>query len=366
MTSFPSRSVSLAFAASALALSVFGTSVAAQEAIDTQSSAVVNKVSRMSNGYWTSERMRNAVPMDKRAPSAQVGSAKSMTGTSVASQGQAPATEPVAAPSRRLDLPVIRDVGSRSAGGSANAYTTSMVFPDSHANVYPYRTAGKIFFTDGGLNYSCSGSIVNRRILITAAHCLYNTAVNRWHSNIVFVPSYNANLATQPFGSWNWASMRVPTGWINGCECFPSAYDFGSIEVADRLIGASTWRIGDYLGWLGWQTFALAGNNVTQLGYPGNLDSSRRMMQNNSQAAADSAVSARIGTAMQKGSSGGPWIQDFGVAAPGQLITSSGPNRVLGVTSYGVVGAQYAGATVLNDTWVNVYNAACANRAGNC
>lgn len=366
MTSFLSRNVSLAFAASALALSVFGTSVSAQEAVSQPASPSSKTASQASAGYWTSERMRNAVPMDKKASSSQVDSARTMTGTSVASQGRAPAVEPVAAPSRQLDLPAINDVGSRSAGASANAYTTSLVFPDSHANVYPYRTAGKIFFTDGGLNYTCSGSIVNRRIVITAAHCLYNTAVNRWHSNLVFVPAYNANLATQPFGVWNAGNQYVQSAWINGCECFPSAYDYGTMEVYDRVIGASAWRIGDYLGWLGWQTYRLVGNNVTQLGYPGNLDGARRMIQNNSQASADSGVSARIGTAMQKGSSGGPWIQDFGMAAPGQSITSSGPNRVVGVTSYGIPGAQYAGATVLNSDWVTLLNAACARRAGNC
>ena len=178
MTSSLSGSATLAFAASALALAVSGTSASAQEAVGQPVSPIGKTASRMSTGYWTSERMRNAVPMDKKASSVtQQRSPAAVPGTSVSSAGRAPAAEPAVNPSQRITLPAAKQ--SRSAGGSANAYTTSIVFPDSHANVYPYRAAGKIFFTDGGLNYTCSGSIVNRRMVITAAHCLYNTSANR-------------------------------------------------------------------------------------------------------------------------------------------------------------------------------------------
>lgn len=350
-----------------LALCLFAGRALGQQVIIERSDSISNGSQRATSEYWTPERMRNAIPMDLGVVTAPQKSMNTISRPSRSRSGFVPSVEPKVNPSRILDLPKIQAVRTPlSDGAYANPYTTGLVFPDNQVNRYPYRTTGKLFFSDGGLDYACSASIVSRRIIISAAHCLYNTTANRWHSNFVFVPAYNANLGTQPFGTWNWRWAAISVFWKDGCECYPSPYDFGAIAVDDLVIGSSTRKIGEYLGWLGWTTFRLVGNNVTQLGYPQNLDSGRRMIQNNSQVRADGSVAGRIGTAMEKGASGGPWIQDFGRAAPDQLITSSGPNRVLGVTSYVILGQQFEGATILNDRWVSIFNSACAQQAGNC
>lgn len=322
-------------------------------------------------GSWTDEQMRAAKPLDLGRAGRPGDAGRSLPAPAPADASIPPfkpATEPVSMPGQPYPLPPVDadgPSGPRSIGPTGLPYTTSLVAPDSLVQVWPYRIAGKLFFKDGGAGYSCTAAIISKRLVMTAAHCVYNTNFNRWHTNFAFVPAYNAGLSTQPFGQWSASRVYSPTGWINGCECFPNSYDFAVVEIVDRTISGRLQTIGGYLGSFGWQSGALVGRNVTQLGYPGNLESGRRMTQNNGQVVS-AGVAGRVGTAMEKGSSGGPWVQDFGVRASGQTIVGGGSNQIVGVTSYGQPGQHWAGATILNAAWVSMWNSACAAKAGNC
>jgi hypothetical protein len=76
---------------------------------------------------------------------------------------------------------------------------------------------------------------------------------------------------------------------------------------------------------------------------------------------------------MQGGSSGGPWIQDYGVA-PAGAPSYTGGNWVIGVTSWGYTDAtqMVQGASILQNAgypglgFGDLRNAACARAAGNC
>ena len=68
------------------------------------------------------------------------------------------------------------------------------------------------------------------------------------------------------------------------------------------------------------------------------------------------------------GSSGGPWVQNLAVMAVGGGTGNNvGQNRVVGITSYGYtdVAPKVQGSSILNDTWVALWNSICA-RVGNC
>ncbi len=72
---------------------------------------------------------------------------------------------------------------------------------------------------------------------------------------------------------------------------------------------------------------------------------------------------------MRGGSNGGPWVQNFGRAAVGQSGgNNSGPNRIVGVTSYGFVSTspKTQGSSVLDGRFLDILNIACAWQAGNC
>ncbi len=294
-------------------------------------------------------------------------------GPSVSSPAFEPSVEPV--PEKggaKVVLPAPSGVEPQSIGTSGKPFTTRRVSPDAAVPSYPFRAAGKLFFTDAvsGGGFICSASIINKRILVTAGHCVYDAKNKRFYKNFKYVPAYNATLGTQPYGTWTPTFITTTAQWANGGGTVPNVSDFAVMVIADQVRNGSTKTIGGYLGWLGWRTNSLAGQNISALGYPGNLDSGGRMIITNSQTTA-AGVAAEIGSAMAGGSSGGPWILDFGVQAAGQLLpANSGPNRVVGITSYGPVGGPapgfYQGSSILNSDFVRIYNSACAKNAGNC
>jgi hypothetical protein len=100
--------------------------------------------------YWTPERMRNARPADR-----------------ILSGTFAPAAKRVKKPAAAVQVPP--------------PYTS-----------FPIRTNGKVFFTDDGLNYVCSGTALlsgNKSVVWTAGHCVHDGASN-FHTNWAFVPGY--------------------------------------------------------------------------------------------------------------------------------------------------------------------------------
>jgi V8-like Glu-specific endopeptidase len=133
-------------------------------------------------GYWTAEKMRNAIPAD--LPTGTAGTpAKQGTSSGVASKPVAP----------------------RAGYKLANDAVPS--------------TAGKLFFTDNGLNYVCSASTINnnyKNLIITAGHCVHSGAGGAWHSNIVFAPAYYNGQSG--YGLWNWSQARTFDSWINSSD----------------------------------------------------------------------------------------------------------------------------------------------------
>ncbi|MFF5074914.1 hypothetical protein ACFY2R_27890 [Micromonospora olivasterospora] len=115
--------------------------------------------------YWTPARMRAAKP-ESEIPAVQAARAARQPGQrAIQPQGPAgaiapaaPATEPRAAST------------AESPGVSPAFYYPN--YPTGHPVA---RTVGMVFFTLNGVNYLCSGAIVNtegRSSVWTAAHCL--------------------------------------------------------------------------------------------------------------------------------------------------------------------------------------------------
>ena len=80
--------------------------------------------------------------------------------------------------------------------------------------------------------------------------------------------------------------------------------------------------------------------HITQIGYPVCLDNGRLMERNDSQGFVSGSYSSNtiIGSLMCEGSSGGPWLNNFGIrpTLTGQINgTAFTPNVVVGVTSWG-------------------------------
>ena len=106
------------------------------------------------------------------------------------------------------------------------------------------------------------------------------------------------------------------------------------------------------------------------LGYPFGFDSAELMHRVDAGAFRNTVPNnVEYGSDMTGGSSGGPWIQNFGEPSIGQTGgINPGLNRVVGVTSYGFVSPnpKVQGASVPDQRWVDLFNMVCAHHAGNC
>ena len=73
---------------------------------------------------------------------------------------------------------------------------------------------------------------------------------------------------------------------------------------------------------------------------------------------------------MAGGSSGGPWVQNFGdpVSAAPTGVRNLTRNAVVGVTSYGFTdpNVKILGASGFNAEFTSMLNTACSNAAGKC
>ncbi len=233
---------------------------------------------------------------------------------------------------------------------------------------YPWRATGKLSFKIDGEDYVCTASMIKPGLLVTAAHCVfeYGRGAKGWHTNFVFAPAQYANGKPAAYGYWHSLSEFVPTPYVNGTDtCLTRGVvcnnDIAVLAMtrdrAGRLPGTVVGWYG--YGWGGYSSVLSFGgailSSITQLGYPVAFDSGLMLERNDGVGALWLSGALRntlLGTAFTGGSSGGPWLVNFGTVPDidttrASLGTSSTANVVVGVTSWGyaTVGANTQGAS---------------------
>lgn len=177
--------------------------------------------------------------------------------------------------------------------------------------VYPISTVGKLFFTQRGVNFVCSASVIHRSTLATAGHCVHDgsNSVAGWSTNVLFCPS--ANPVSNPRGCWPGGVMSTSFQWFSARNI---DRDYGCIVT--RTTGTTIAnRVGNVTGWLGrawnWPTRQA----TFAFGYPAGAPftgnrliavASTEWYQLNRNTS-ESQLSKYIGNDMTGGSSGGPW-----------------------------------------------------------
>ncbi|WP_419421325.1 trypsin-like serine peptidase (plasmid) [Legionella sp. D16C41] len=311
----------------------------------------INEPSSLIN-YWTPERMKNAkempLPLVNKKNIQEAPMIEPSADKVESADGAPPLDGNIAPQAQQLYMPDILSKTSNLESKVANFdrgtfnynYTSSRLVPLTADLTYPYRAVGKLFFTIPGQgDYVCSASVLSQRIIVTAGHCLHKGSGGNagFFTNWRFVPAFRDGAA--PFQTWSSSYVMVTNTWATGNGTVPNAADYGMIELRDNTINGSPSKIGSVTGYLGYQTQSLFPNHAHLLGYPCNFDSCQKMHQVTAQSARSVAPNnAEYGSDMTGGSSGGPWIQNFGAFAIGQTGgLNSGPNRIIGVTSYGYV-----------------------------
>ncbi|MEH2062590.1 MAG: trypsin-like peptidase domain-containing protein [Nostoc sp.] len=329
--------------------------------------------------FWTPERMRKAKPLP--LPRSSQGVVTGVTiqdighiGKSQASSGAAPRVkvpinqQPLFTPNKRKFQS--NSIQPDNEGTKSASFTSSELVPLSADLSYPYVASGKLFFSNSEGDFLCSAAVIKPRLILTAGHCVHSGSGgnNGFYSNFVFIPAYRDG--TAPYGQWSWSHVITTNTWITGSGSEPNAADYAIIELSDQSFNGVSTTIGSVVGYFGTKTLDLLPNHVTMLGYPGNLDSGEKMHQITAGSYGSGGNNTAIyGSDMSEGSSGGPWVENFGVAADGQVNGSdTSLNEIVGLTSYGptAVGPLYQGSSILDSRFTSILNTACAWNPGNC
>lgn len=241
------------------------------------------------------------------------------------------------------------EVAPQEHGTLSHPFTTARAdaYQGTTHTQFPFRATGKLFFKVGAETHVCSGSLIRRGIVVTAAHCLADFGSGTFYKNFRFVPGYKNGQA--PYGVWWGAKAAVLNSWLKGTD---RCTDGGVVCTNDvgviRLSPKNGVYAGQRTGFYGYGTngfgFVSGTTHVTQLGYPVCLDNGNLMERTDSQGYVHwpSAGNTIIGSLMCGGSSGGPWLVNFGrrpnLTGTGNGVASTA-NMVIGVTSWGYVGS---------------------------
>jgi V8-like Glu-specific endopeptidase len=271
--------------------------------------------------YWTPQRMANAVPVEaeRGRPNPRVedeSSAMKRDGSSIAGVG------------------VPNDQAGRVVMAAQVQPAAEYPFPFGRRSietqlrkVAPYKTVGRVFYRQGGVNYVCSGSSVVSRpnnVVFTAGHCL-NDGDGTWSKNVVFVPGWRPGKNHAPYGVFPAKTLWAPDGWVSQ---HLYAYDIGAFSVKKN---AKKKTLQKTVGALGFAFNLGRVQHWDSFGYPVQSPfSGDRLTTCTSAFAVQDDMGGEgpdtngVGCDMSGGSSGGPWI----------LMLRRG-NLLNGVTSYG-------------------------------
>jgi V8-like Glu-specific endopeptidase len=188
--------------------------------------------------------------------------------------------------------------------GRAILFSTAMML--AAESTYAQTASIGKFFTNSG---TCSASVISgKNIAVTAAHCCWDRTKKSWIGGWAFAPAYNNGNA--PYGVFKYADARIPTSWINNGDI---PCDVCVIRLQNDAAGHP---VTYYTGWLGRAWNFPPTQNMRSFGYPGNIGGANNLEQCSSQSSAQPSNCGsgvlNMACTMTFGSSGGPWIKDFG------------------------------------------------------
>jgi Trypsin len=279
---------------------------------------------------------------------------------------KAPNTASVSPSSRSVGTPGVQAApgattsGTRAFGTFSVPYTSKRVSHQPISAVastaggylsatYPYRAIGRLDFSAG----FCSASLIRKSVLVTAAHCIQNFGSGASiFSGFTYRPAFYNGAA--PYGAWTWQTLVRPASWANGTDVGSGAARDNDLAVIALRKNANNQFIGDITGYFGygWNNYSFVSSSRTgnlavaalsTLGFPFLLDTGRILQRTDGPSYLTTIAGAGQiyqGSNLTGGSSGGPWLANFGYQNPAfsggaTAGLAANGNVVVGVTSWG-------------------------------
>lgn len=129
-----------------------------------------------------------------------------------------------------------------------------------NSSAFPWSAQCRVFFSQSGGNFVCSGTMIDAKTCITAGHCVHEGNGGAWSSNVTVAPSWDGD--ADQYGDSSAAQLGSFTGWtVNG----NLNSDHGHIRL-NRPVGFLTGWLG--YGWNASDAF-FTGNTLNWAAYPG-------------------------------------------------------------------------------------------------
>jgi V8-like Glu-specific endopeptidase len=206
--------------------------------------------------------------------------------------------------------------------GSSQVFTSYMVNGAvALQTMYPHRWVGRLSFNTGGGTAYCSATAISGNVMLTAAHCLFDTSLNKWYGSWVFQPAYRNGSA--PFGSFTAKQCWVLQSWVDQSGSFSingwTKYDIGVCKMNNNSAGQS---LNAAVGWMGRQWNWPYIRHFHDMGYPFR-DTSNNLLPNAGlylrtcvgESFTQTTDTRGVGCNLGPGISGGPWITGYAINA---------------------------------------------------
>lgn len=324
--------------------------------------------------------LRDAVPMIKRA-SVLPSTVFDLNGAAETARTTVPgAFVPGAAPKLPSSFSQLLPAPDLDASTNLNAitpdavgtgglqFTSSRMYGKKWWKVWPTTAIGRLLFKIGSSTYTCTGTTIRPGIVLTAGHCVHsgNGTTSGWYTDFTFLPGYDRGGSTR---TWtNTANVYVASDWFFGGGSVPNAHDFAIIVFEPNKKGKV---VGDYTGYLGYQTNDAIGKHLSISGYPCNLDSCERLHMVNAMGTDYGSLNnVTYGSDMGGGSSGSSVVKNFRANYTDSTTPPSDNNGNLAVAvlSWGYIdeSVEVQGGSILDSVFVTMMNTACSTYSYAC
>lgn len=174
----------------------------------------------------------------QQAPAAQL---DALTGMSMSRDGKARA---VKVPNRLKGM-ILKGKGAQAI---QEAPKPGKLVPIKDTTQYPYTAVGL-------LSNGCSGTLIGKRFVLTAAYCIFNPESKQWDQNLDFYPGINGE--SRPFGGVQWKNAWVTKGFAEKGDWNLA---FGLVELQSD--------VGEQNGWFGFGHLPQIPKGPAMTGYP--------------------------------------------------------------------------------------------------